>query len=282
MRFQEVRCAEDIIRLVEEIGFLPFFANGIAGFSVEECCPAELWFSAEVDGPWEWKGPIARSGRCIYGKFFSGKAGFVSREWLPDFTNYRRDGYDFDARYDDGLASYKDKGIYEAIAGHGALLSKELKKLCNYGKGGNKGFDTVITRLQMQAYVDIADFVYMRDKFGRPYGWGVARYSTPEAQFGYEYVTSAYRREPEESKQRMFAHLQGILPDVRIAENGIPFSMKIEDNSESLEKKRGERAAETMAAMRKFQDTVGENRGWDSEENVLKDLADFRREKMCR
>ena len=67
-----------------------------------------------------------------------------------------------------------------------------------------------------------------------------------------------------------------------IQENGIPFSMKIEDNSENLEKKRRERAAETMSAMRKFQDIVGEDRGWDSEEDMLKDLAAFRREKMCR
>lgn len=42
------------------------------------------------------------------------------------------------------------------------MLSKELKKICNYRKGGNKGFDTVITRLQMQIYVTIADFVYIK------------------------------------------------------------------------------------------------------------------------
>ena len=33
------------------------------------------------------------------------------------------------------------------------------------------------TRLQMQSYVCIADFVYMQDKYGRPYGWGVAAVS---------------------------------------------------------------------------------------------------------
>lgn len=40
----------------------------------------------------------------------------MSREWIPDFANFRRDGYDFDARWDDGLASYKDKELYETIA----------------------------------------------------------------------------------------------------------------------------------------------------------------------
>ena len=213
MRFCELRSAGDIVHLVKEVGFLPFFANEIEGFSIEENCPPELWFAGDADGPWEWKGPAARSGKCIYGKFFGGKAGFISLEWLPDFANYRRDGYDFDARYEDGLASRKDKGVYDTIVKHGALLSKELKDLCDYRKGGNKGFETVITRLQMRAYVNIADFVYMRDKFGRTYGWGVAKYSTPEELFGYETVTAAYKRAPEESKQRMVEYLSKILPD---------------------------------------------------------------------
>ena len=213
MRLIELRSAKDIVRLVGEVGFLPFFANDIKGFSIEECCPRELWFANGVDGPWEWKGPAARTGTCVYGKFFGGKAGFVSLEWFPDFVNYRRNGYDFDARYEDGLAPRKDKDVYDTIAARGALLSKELKELCNYKKGGNKGFETVITRLQMQTYVNIADFVYLQDKFGRPYGWGVAKYSTPEELFGYGAVTSAYQREPRESKRRLIDHLSGLLPD---------------------------------------------------------------------
>ena len=152
----------------------------------EENCPRELWFVEGADGPWEWKGPIAQSGQCMYGKFFSGRAGFVSTEWFPDFANFRRNGYDFDARYDDGLASRK---------------------------GGNKRFDTVITRLQMQTYVNIADFVYMQDKYGKPYGWGVAKYSTPEELLGYDAVTSAYHRRTEDSRQRILEHLTHLLPD---------------------------------------------------------------------
>lgn len=213
MVLTEVHNSGELLELIERVGFLPFFANEIKGFSVEDCCPQELWFSEDADGPWEWKGPIARSRRCVYGKFFHGKAGFVSLSWLPDFVNYRRDGYDFDAQYDDGLVSYKDKGVYDVITNQGVILSKELKRICNYRKGGNKGFDTVITRLQMQTYVTIADFVYMEDRFGKPYGWGVAKYSTPEELLGYEVVTAAYKREPLESKKRICEHLAGLLPD---------------------------------------------------------------------
>lgn len=213
MRFYELRCKEDIIRLIDEIGFLPFFKNEISGFSIEENTPKEIWFSDDVDGPWEWKGPIARSGSCLYGKFFENKAGFISLDQFPDFANYRRDGYDFDSKYDEGLAQIKDKNVYDTIAEHGALLSKTLKGICNYRKGGNKGFDAVITRLQMQSYVCIADFEYMRDKYGQQYGWGVAKYSTPEELYGYDSITKAYCRMPEESRERIVKHLRKILKD---------------------------------------------------------------------
>ena len=214
MRFYELRSAEDIVRLTQEVGFLPFFANEIGGFSVEENCPTELWFADNVDGPWEWKGPAIKSGKCLYGKFFKGKAGYVSTEWFPDFANYRRDGYDFDSRCDEGLAPRKDQYLYDTVAASGELLSKDLKALCNYRKGGNTGFETIITRLQMQTYLCIADFVYQQDKYGKPYGWGVAKYSTPENLFGYPMVSSAYSRAMEGSLGRIIDHLSHVLPDV--------------------------------------------------------------------
>ena len=207
-----LRCPDDVAELTEALGFLPFFANAIPGFSVEEHTPRELWFT-EADGPWEWKGPIARTKRCLYGKFFGGKAGFISLEWFPDFANYRRDGFDFDSRYESGLASRKDMNVYGTVSRYGTVLSKKLKSLCGYSKGGERGFDGVITRLQMQTYICVADFEYMRDKYGKQYGWGVARYSTPEELFGYEAVTSAYSREPAESLERILDHLKNVLPE---------------------------------------------------------------------
>ncbi|MBR1455535.1 MAG: hypothetical protein IJ594_00065 [Oscillospiraceae bacterium] len=204
---------------VEELGFLPFFRNEIPGFSIEEHTPARLWFSETEDGPWEWKGPVARSGRCLYGKFFRGRAGFISLRRFPDFANYRRDGYDFDALYEDGFASHKDKEVYDTLQRRGVLLSKELKRLCGYGKGGSKGFDTVITRLQMRTYVCIADFVYQADRYGRPYGWGVAQYGTPEALFGETLLEEAYRRDPADSRAAVYARLRELTgaDDARIA-----------------------------------------------------------------
>lgn len=211
MKIPDMTGPEVIRETVEALGFLPFFRNEIPGFSIEEHTPPALWFG-DRPGPWEWKGPVASSESCVYGKFFRGRAGFVSRDWFPIFSNYRRDGYDFDARYDDGLASHRDKAVYDALAERGALLSKDLKRLAGYGKDGEKGFDGLITRLQMQTYVIIGDFSYAVDRYGREYGWGIARYTTPEARFGADWLEQAYREDPKASRERVCARLGELFP----------------------------------------------------------------------
>lgn len=181
LKLLKIKSISDLEKLIDKIGFLPFFANQIEGFSVEENIEPRYWFSDGVEGAWEWKGAVIRDINCAYGKFFGGKAGFISREWYPDFANLRRDGYDFDARYDDGLARFSDKEVYDILEKHGSLLSGELKRIGGFGgNNGKKGFDGIMTRLQMKGYVVISDFEYKHDKQGQPYGWGVARYSTSE------------------------------------------------------------------------------------------------------
>ena len=145
----EICSRSDLIDAIHEYGFLPFFSNSIDGFSVEEHIDPDCWYHGESGEwqAWEWKGPVIRETGCAYGKFFEKKACYISPEWFPDFANYRRDGYDFDARYDDGLAPYKDKLLYDLVEGNSPVISKQLKQLGNYKKGGNKGFDTIITRL---------------------------------------------------------------------------------------------------------------------------------------
>lgn len=203
----------ELIDAINAFGFLPFFANSIEGFSVEEHVTWDCWYHADGSWPvWEWKGPVIRETGCAYGKFFEKKACYISPEWFPDFANYRRDGYDFDARWDDGLTPIKDKQLYDLIEKNAPILSKELKRLGDYRKGGVKGFDTMITRLQAQCYVVISDFVYMTDRFGNPYGWGVAEYSTPEAFMGSRFTDAVYRRSPEESYERIFNHFTELFP----------------------------------------------------------------------
>ena len=208
-----IRTKEDLIHAVQRLGFLPLFANSLPGFSIEEHVSPRVWFTDEP-GVWEWKGPVIQESGCAYGKFFERKAVFVSEAWFPDLANYRRDGYDFDARYEDGLAAFRDKTLFDLLEANAPILSTDLKKLGHYGKGGNKGFDSILIRLQEQCYVTVSDFVYRRDKNGVPYGWGVAEYSTPEVYLGEPFRREVYRRTPEESYQRLLTHFKRLLPDV--------------------------------------------------------------------
>ena len=214
-----VRTKKDLMDAIREYGFVPYFANSVPGFSLEEHCHPAVLFSDTGDDTWSWKGPVIRETGCAYGKFFEKKAVYVSREWFDDLANYRRDGYDFDARFEDGLAKFQDKQLYDLIDGNAPVLSKDLRKLGGYAYSGRwqkvegrKGFDTSINRLQEQCYVIISDFVYQLDKHGRQKGWGVAEYSTPEKHFGEEFRQRVYQRSPEESRERILEHLSELFP----------------------------------------------------------------------
>ena len=216
-----VRTKEDLVRAVQAFGIVPYFSTSIPGFSLEEhCAPYALW-SDDRNDTWAWKGPVIQETGCAYGKFFEKKAAYVSREWFIDLANYRRDGYDFDARYDDGLAKFQDKELFELIDAKAPVLSKELRQDGGYAYSGRwqkvngkKGFDTSLNRLQEQCYVLTSNFVYTIDRKGRQHGWGVAEYSTPEKFMGTEFTGRVYQRSPEESYQRLMEHLISLFPGV--------------------------------------------------------------------
>ena len=70
--------------------------------------------------------------------------------------NYRRDGYDFDALWDDEKASRRQKKIMDLFAQENAnaeYYSSEVKQKAGFGKDGEKGFEGTITDLQMQMYL---------------------------------------------------------------------------------------------------------------------------------
>ena len=213
MRKPQVHNAMELEALVQQMGFLPFFSCSIPDFSLEAFTPSRYWFVEGVDGPWEWRMELARRGVVAYGKLFSQKAGLVSREWYSDLANYRRNGYDFDSRYEEGLASYREKCVMDVLLREGPTLSKDLKRLAGFGSDGLKGFDTVITNLQMQTYITVHSFEYAHDKYGKPYGWGIARYAVTEDILGAEATQRAYRRDPEESRERILRHLSELCPD---------------------------------------------------------------------
>ncbi|MCM1292700.1 MAG: hypothetical protein NC111_05845 [Bacteroides sp.] len=217
-RMEPIGSMGDLVERAGQYGFLPMFRCSIRGYSVYEATP-HFWTDDE-DGPWEWKGPIIRDGECAYGKFFKRKAVWISREWLPDFINYRRTKHY--APNEDAAAL--DEIVLQTIEAEGSITSKILAELL--GISGRKkkrrpedlvddmpvgekiSLDPILARLMMEGRVVIADFVYNIDKRGNRYGWGMAKYSTPENLYGI--IRS--NRSPEESYERMLAHIIGMVP----------------------------------------------------------------------
>ena len=207
-----IRSMDQLAETAERLGILPYFRNSIPGFSVEEHIAPEYWFG-EADGVWEWKGPLIRDYRFAYGRFFEKKTAWVTEEWFTDLANFRRCGYDMDALYEDGFAPAADRRLYELTAGAAPVVSRRLKALGDYGGKQESGFTSAMDRLQAEGYVIISDFVYPLDRYGRPYGWGLAEYSTPELFFGESFTRHVYERTPAESYRRLLAHLKELCPE---------------------------------------------------------------------
>ena len=212
-----IRSAVELTSWVEEIGFLPFFANEITGFSAEEHVAADAWWTGnKATDPWEWREEIAASHAVAYGKFFDGRAGFISQRWLPYFANARRNGWDFDGKWQDGRASAREKAIMGLFVDPesddvpqftgAAIMSAELKRMAGFGKGGEKNYPGILTGLQMQLYLVIGGFQRRTNKRGDAYGMPVSVIMTPESVWGYEAVTSAYSEKLNESWRRIFDH----------------------------------------------------------------------------
>ena len=200
-----IRSWEELVRWIDEIGFLPLFKNEIDGFSTEEHTSDLYWWSGNPEqDPWEWRQRIAHSGQVAYGKFFGRKAGFISKAWFPHFANWRRCGYDFDSRWDEELASLRQKRVMDQFLAKDERYSFELKRLAGFGKEGEKNFEGTVTDLQMYGYLLIRDFRQRLNKKGQPYGWPISVYATPEALWGYEHIASAYAAEPAQSRELVY------------------------------------------------------------------------------
>ena len=202
----------ELIDYINEIGFLPLLNMGIAGWSAEEVVNEDCQYNRLPDGGWEWplwewKGSILQESGCAYGKFFKRKAAFISREWWPDFCNYRRSVYPSPEE-----GSIEDT-ILDILRTEGSLITRELRHACGFtGPKMRSRFDAYVTRLEMGGYIVTEDFVYPQDKHGRDYGWGWSLLSTPEMLFGKEACHP--ERTPQESYERILQHFRKILPDI--------------------------------------------------------------------
>lgn len=206
-----IHSCPELIERIGQTGFLPLLESGIAGFCAEEMMSEECRFTRFDDGTWEWplwrwKSAAMTEGGCLYGKFFAGKAGFISLEWWPDFYNWRR------SRNPMPSEESIEGAILATLREHGSMIARELRAACGMtGKNMRSRFDTYISRMQMACLIVTEDFVYPTDRHGREYGFGWSLLTTPERLHGRE--ACLCDRSPEESFQRMASHLGGILPD---------------------------------------------------------------------
>lgn len=210
MERQGIYSAAALMEYIQEVGFLPLLESGIDGYSAEAVVDDDCRYVVFPDGGWDWplwkwKGEIITEGGCVYGKFFAGKAGFISRAWWPDFCNYRR------AKSHLPEEGSIEEAILFTLQEHGSLITRELRAACGFtGPKMRSRFDSYITRLQMDCRIVTEDFVYPLDKHGKQYGWGWSLLTTPEQLYGRECCQC--QRSAEESYDRILAHFRQLLP----------------------------------------------------------------------
>ncbi len=57
-----IRTWQELVNWINEVGFLPLFANGVEGFSAEEHVSPDYWWTGvRQEDPWEWREIIASS-----------------------------------------------------------------------------------------------------------------------------------------------------------------------------------------------------------------------------
>ena len=207
---QEIYSVAQLMEYVHQLGFLPLLPSGIRGFSADEVVAPDCGYVVFPDGGWDWplwkwKGQMVTEGGLVYGKFFAGKAGFISREWWPDFCNYRRSVHPAPAE------GSIEEAILATLAEQGSLITRELRAACGFtGPKMRSRFDAYVTRLQGACRIVTEDFVYPRDRHGHDYGWGWSLLTLPERLYGRD--ACQCDRSPQESLRRIVAHLASRLP----------------------------------------------------------------------
>lgn len=209
---EKLHSAAELTEYINKVGMLPLLRIVPSlGWSAEEVVDDDCQYVVLPDGGWEWtlwdwKGDIIRESGCAYGKFFCGKAAFISKEWWPDFCNYRRSTHPYPAE------GSIEEAIVETLKFNGSMITRELRKACGFTEPKMRSkFDNFISRLQMGGYIVTEDFVYPHDKHGKQYGMGWSLLTTPEDLFGREACHPD--RTPDESRKRLMEHFKEILPE---------------------------------------------------------------------
>lgn len=227
----------DLERLVVTMGILPFFKNDVEGFSIDEHTPRHLWFSDYEEGPWEWKSAVIGGFRAAYGKFFQQKTAFVRLDLYRSLLALRRRGQTPLSL----CATEGSRRVYQAICESETLLTTDIRQRCGFAPRSSQpkspsgrldrhalqasglkapthtrqkpaeNLETLLTRMQMGGILTTADFEYRHTADGRAYGWGVARYTTPELL--YPDLFAEPLPDPQQALDTLTDHLTRLLPN---------------------------------------------------------------------
>lgn len=215
---------EAMIEAVMELGIVPFFANGIPGYSIEEMTPSTNWFDTQENlmaTPWDWKIACVQTGDIAYGKFlWGGKAAFATVKWYRELRNYRQ-----------SLSKYQpdaaQKQVLDYLARNGSIGIKEIRGLLGVKKGQA---DALMMRLMMQCRAVTGDITRVYRGPDLHYnGWQVSSFCTPEALFdtapfaafsGFPFQGESLevRSSPEESWGLLCEHLRDLVPAITEAQ----------------------------------------------------------------
>ena len=166
---------EAMLQAIKEAGLIPFFANPIPGYSIEEKTPPGDWFTGESLGPWDWKIYCVQSGEIAYGKFlWGGKAAFATVDVYRELMNWRRS----QPRY---APTADQQRVLDLIERQGSVGVRDVRELLGIKKGAA---DSLLSRLQMQTRVITGDIerVYRGAEL-RYEGWQRSSFCSPESLF---------------------------------------------------------------------------------------------------
>jgi len=199
---ERIRTLEQLEETIERIGFLPYAGDEKKSLFTLESMTDNHWFTGLEDDPWEWRRVIAQKGQQAYGKFFAGKAGFVSHACIPAFIAARRDNRSLNEMYMDGLVSREAKRVWDLFDMRVEWTHQDLTR-----ESGLKGreFEAAVTELQGLFFLCVPGQSRRINKKGEPYGWPCNDFGRMDVLFpveeddvmereeGIEYLTDCVR-----------------------------------------------------------------------------------------
>jgi hypothetical protein len=150
-----IRTPSDAVRFINLVGFCVLFP-------VKNVPLSSLYYAVAKRPPagwgkycqliWKWKDELPKRRRAFYGKYFKGRATFLSLQFLPHFLAIQGTAVQASQAeefYEAGRLSRNAMELWQALAQHGPLPTLELRHACNLEtQAGNDRFKKAMLELQ--------------------------------------------------------------------------------------------------------------------------------------